>query len=600
MNILFLKSFTLFLLLFITVLVNAQTNVSGFISTNTTWDINGSPYIIVGNALVSQGITLTINPDVVVKFDSAKALQIDGELIAIGAPDIPITFTSNQSTPHAGDWSEIHFSNLCTSATFDGNGNYLSGSIMKFCNVLYGGDLGYGQVHIESSSPYFSQCNILNSSNDGIYCFGSSYLIDSSMVKNCTGIGLSFYSIQTTSCGLKIVGDSIEDNTKGGVYIDSNPGCTTTFNKDYFYGNSSLGAIYFYEGGTNVNITDNSFINNLGSTIQNNLGSTILTVYGANVEISENYFQGNSSTGLNNSILYIGCANGSVNCNRFISNLIGQNGLGCINSLPQNLSISSNIFEDNINNSTYGVVVSNIEGQTATITTTNEFSNNTIINNSAPSGIICKFLPAFYRYNIFPIMIIDSNNFTNNTAKDVIYMTPPQFDSISNLHFQFNNLSDPNAQYEFYNDFPYGYPDLHVDSNYWGSTSTQHVDSAIYDYFDDATKSVVYYTPILTASVTVDTSCAPSSNSGIPSIPQQTTSAIFPNPFSDYAVIRFNKSLNHATLRVYNVYGQIVKTIAPLDGSKILLNRDQLPSGFYIYEIIENQQRVTVGKMVVE
>src|ERR1035438_3793479 len=107
MNALSLKTFVFCLLLSTTVLVNGQTNVSGFINANTTWDINGSPYIIVGNALVSQGFTLTINPGVVVKFDSAKALQFDGELIAIGTPQNRITFTSNQTNPQAGDWSEI-------------------------------------------------------------------------------------------------------------------------------------------------------------------------------------------------------------------------------------------------------------------------------------------------------------------------------------------------------------------------------------------------------------------------------------------------------------------------------------------------------------
>src|ERR1017187_3823142 len=221
MNTLSLKTLCLCLLLSITVLVHAQTNVSGFINANTTWDVNGSPYIIVGNALVSQGFILTINPGVVVKFDAAKALQFDGELIAIGTPQNRITFTSNQTNPQAGDWSEIHFSSTCVSATFNGNGNYLSGTIMKYCDVLYGGGLGNGEIHIESSSPYFSQCNIANSSNDGIYCNGATYILDSSFVKNNAGFGLSFYQIQLTSCGLKVIGDSIENNTKGGIYSDN-------------------------------------------------------------------------------------------------------------------------------------------------------------------------------------------------------------------------------------------------------------------------------------------------------------------------------------------------------------------------------------------
>ena len=49
--------------------VNAQTNVSGTISTNTNWVLGSSPYIVKGNLLISSGVTLTIDPGVVVKFD---------------------------------------------------------------------------------------------------------------------------------------------------------------------------------------------------------------------------------------------------------------------------------------------------------------------------------------------------------------------------------------------------------------------------------------------------------------------------------------------------------------------------------------------------
>src|SRR5947207_10974675 len=82
----------------------AQTNVSGFINANTTWNLAGSPYIVVGNAIVSQGYTLTINPGVVVKFDSAKTIQINGKLIAIGTVASRITFTANQASPNVGHW----------------------------------------------------------------------------------------------------------------------------------------------------------------------------------------------------------------------------------------------------------------------------------------------------------------------------------------------------------------------------------------------------------------------------------------------------------------------------------------------------------------
>jgi hypothetical protein len=88
------KIYTVLIILFTNAAI-AQTNVSGFITANTTWTVAGSPYIIVGNTILSHGYTLTIDPGVVVKFDSLKALQIDGELHAVGTAANRITFTSN-------------------------------------------------------------------------------------------------------------------------------------------------------------------------------------------------------------------------------------------------------------------------------------------------------------------------------------------------------------------------------------------------------------------------------------------------------------------------------------------------------------------------
>ncbi len=45
----------------------AQTNVSGIISTNTTWTLAGSPYIMTGGILVSSGVTLTIEAGVTIQ-----------------------------------------------------------------------------------------------------------------------------------------------------------------------------------------------------------------------------------------------------------------------------------------------------------------------------------------------------------------------------------------------------------------------------------------------------------------------------------------------------------------------------------------------------
>ena len=116
---------------------SGPTAVSGPISSDTTWTQANSPYIVTGAVPVSEGVTLTIEPWVVVKFNSGASLQINGQLIARGTELDPITFTSNQPSPAPGDWENILFTDSSVDATYDGEGNYTGGCIMQYCVVEY-------------------------------------------------------------------------------------------------------------------------------------------------------------------------------------------------------------------------------------------------------------------------------------------------------------------------------------------------------------------------------------------------------------------------------------------------------------------------------
>ena len=50
-------------------LVMSQTNKSGSISADETWDIGGSPYIVTGNLIINTGVTVTVDDNVIVKFN---------------------------------------------------------------------------------------------------------------------------------------------------------------------------------------------------------------------------------------------------------------------------------------------------------------------------------------------------------------------------------------------------------------------------------------------------------------------------------------------------------------------------------------------------
>ncbi|MBT6170729.1 MAG: hypothetical protein HOH98_08300, partial [Flavobacteriaceae bacterium] len=56
----------------------SQTDVSGTISSNTTWGTSGSPYTVTGNVLVANGVTLSIEAGVTVKVNSGLYIKNEG------------------------------------------------------------------------------------------------------------------------------------------------------------------------------------------------------------------------------------------------------------------------------------------------------------------------------------------------------------------------------------------------------------------------------------------------------------------------------------------------------------------------------------------
>ena len=72
---------------------------SGIIDSNTTWTKANSPYLITDNVLVGEGITLTVEPGVVVKFAPSTYLKVEGQIKAEGSESEQIIFESNSNNP---------------------------------------------------------------------------------------------------------------------------------------------------------------------------------------------------------------------------------------------------------------------------------------------------------------------------------------------------------------------------------------------------------------------------------------------------------------------------------------------------------------------
>ncbi len=95
------------------------TDVSG--SQSGRWTLAGSPYIVIGDAIIPKGQTLTIEAGVVVKFLGNYGLRVEGTLAAIGRPGDRIVFTSVNDgefdtsarpprlSPSSKDWKGLEF-----------------------------------------------------------------------------------------------------------------------------------------------------------------------------------------------------------------------------------------------------------------------------------------------------------------------------------------------------------------------------------------------------------------------------------------------------------------------------------------------------------
>ncbi|MFA5773665.1 MAG: hypothetical protein WC908_03270 [Candidatus Paceibacterota bacterium] len=102
------KKYFLFLFISVAFIANgffvstafASTTIDTDITENTTWMIDESPYLIKNAIHIEEGVTLTIEPGVVVKFKageypySGTSLDISGTIIAEGTENNPIYFTS--------------------------------------------------------------------------------------------------------------------------------------------------------------------------------------------------------------------------------------------------------------------------------------------------------------------------------------------------------------------------------------------------------------------------------------------------------------------------------------------------------------------------
>jgi hypothetical protein len=108
------------------------------------------------------------------------------------------------------------------------------------------------------------------------------------------------------------------------------------------------------------------------------------------------------------------------------------------------------------------------------------------------------------------------------------------------------------------------------------------------------------YAVIVTDGSCIDTSnCFNINNVGLMEIADHFTFSLNPNPFSEKATLHTTKNMVNASLRVYNIYGQIVKEINGISGNQTVVYRDNLSNGVYFIKLIQENKTISSGKLII-
>jgi PKD repeat protein len=190
----------------------AHTDVGGPITTNTTWALADSPYVVVADVVVLSDVFLTIEPGVVVKFANGTTLVVDGTLLAEGNATHGIVFTSNATIPASGDWGGIDIRT---------GGSYKN---VNWVTVEYSADGIKGLSHSNVTYCAFLGNNAglsganMHVAKSGFKTNGKGLLISTGEVAESTfcsnGIGLSGSDINLTF-------STFEGNGRGATVSDS-------------------------------------------------------------------------------------------------------------------------------------------------------------------------------------------------------------------------------------------------------------------------------------------------------------------------------------------------------------------------------------------
>lgn len=500
------------------------TDVSWILSTDTTWTKAGSPYTLVGNLLVSNGVTLTIQSGVTVNING-YLFMINGTIRALGTSAEPIIFNNGS----------VQFYSFSSGGVFD-NTNFKNGSIsswvtLKVTNSFFDESLSAAGSSEITNNEINDRLNVGGSATtknnqikNGFEASGTCTVQNNVITGKVTIYGTSLFSSNTVTGSVNSKDSSIVTNNviNGDVSVNDN----AEISHNTITGNISI-------NGQSPLIA----FNNVGNGITASTGSP---------KIENNSIKAND-IGINLSPGGYAVINATI-----LNNVIDAKNIGIDIKPSKNFGMTlpswvtyALISGNTISNcATAGIRVGSGDSYAGGVTPYNDatIKNNFISNcyyaiDNDAHGAVEGNIIVNNVYGIYGGYPIRNNIVANNTYGISSYSTVEgNFivnnqlgldggDHVRNNTVTQNNVGIRNSGHEiqynniFNNQLNFNLTssnDANATNNWWGTTDIAAIHQKIHDYNDDFLLGRVNIEPVLTAL----NPSAPSPDTPIPEVPQ--------------------------------------------------------------------------------